>query len=44
MGLIPGITQWVKDPRLLKLLCRSQIWLESSVAVAVVEAAEAAPI
>ena len=31
-GLIPGITQWVKDPG----LGRSQMWLKSGVAVAVV--------
>ena len=30
----PGLAQWVKDPALL--WCRSQMWLESCVAVAVV--------
>ena len=34
MGLIPGPAQWVKDPALL--WCRSQMWLEFLIAVAVV--------
>ena len=34
-GLIPGLTQWVKDPALCKLGCRSQTQLESGIAVAV---------
>ena len=36
VGLIPGLTQWVKDPSLLQAWCRSQMWLRSGVAVAVV--------
>ena len=24
---IPGLAQWVKDPALLPLQCRSQLWL-----------------
>ena len=37
-GLIPGLTQWVKDPVLLccELWCRSQTQLRSGIAVAVV--------
>ena len=35
-GLIPGLAQWVKDPSLLELGCRLQMWLRSPVAVAVV--------
>ena len=35
-GLIPGLTQWGKDPVWLQLQCRSQLCLESHVAVAVV--------
>ena len=35
-GSIPGIAQWVKDSALLWAECRSQIWLRSPVAVAVV--------
>ena len=26
-GLIPGFTQWVKDPGLPELWCRSKTWL-----------------
>ena len=26
-GLIPGRVQWVRDPALLQLWCRSQLWL-----------------
>ena len=37
-GLIPGLTQWVKDWRCHKLWCRLQKWLGSGVAVAVVQA------
>ena len=33
-GLIPGLTQGIKDPALLQLWHRSQMWLRSSVAVA----------
>ena len=35
VGLIPGLAQWVKDPVCHELWCRSQMWLGSSVAVAV---------
>ena len=31
-GLIPGLTQWVKDPALL--WCMAQTWFRSGVAVA----------
>ena len=34
VGLIPGLTQWVKDPALSK--CGWQMWLGSCTAVAVV--------
>ena len=34
-GLIPGLTQWVKDPVLLWLWHRLQTWLRSVIAVAV---------
>ena len=37
-GSIPGLTQWVKDPSLLELWCRSQMRLGSDIAVAVVQA------
>ena len=36
-GLIPGLTQWVKDPALLWLWHRLQTWLGSRVAVTVVQ-------
>ena len=35
-GLIPGLAQWARDPALRELWCRSQTWLGSPVAVAVV--------
>ena len=35
VGSIPGLAQWVKDPTLLELWCRSQTWLGSGIAVAV---------
>ena len=35
-GSIPGLAQWVEDPALRELWCRSQTWLRSCVAVAVV--------
>ena len=34
--LIPGLDWWVKDPALCELCCRSQTWLRSHDAVAVV--------
>ena len=35
-GLIPGLTQWVKDPALSRaVVWVKQMWLGSSVAVAV---------
>ena len=34
-GLIPGLTQWVKDPVLLQAVAVSPVWLGSGVAVAV---------
>ena len=36
VGLILGPAQWVKDPVCCELWCRSQTWLGSHVAVAVV--------
>ena len=33
-GSIPGLAQWIEDPALLWLQCRSQTWLRSDVAVA----------
>ena len=35
-GSIPGLAQWVKDLVGIALSCRSQTWLRSCVAVAVV--------
>ena len=35
-GLIPGLAQWVKDRCCRELWCRSQTWLGSYIAVAVV--------
>ena len=35
-GLIPDLTQWVKDPSLLQAAAWSQTWLKSLVPVAVV--------
>lgn len=37
-GSIPGLIQWVKDLALLQVCCRSQMWLRSGVAVAVMQA------
>ena len=37
-GLIPGLTQWVKDLALPELWCRLKMWLGSGVALAVAEA------
>ena len=34
-GLFPGLAQWIKEPELLQLWCRSQMRLRSHVAVAV---------
>ena len=36
VGLIPGLAHWVKDLACCELWCRSQTWLGSCVAVAVV--------
>ena len=33
---IPGLAQWVKDQGCCELWCRSQMWLGSGIAVAVV--------
>jgi len=35
-GLIPGLTQWVKDLTLPELWCTLQTWLGSCIAVALV--------
>ena len=35
-GLVSGLAQWVKDLACCELWCRSQTWLRSQVAVAVV--------
>ena len=35
VGSIPGLTQWFMDQHCCKLQCRSQMWLRSTVAVAV---------
>ena len=35
---IPGLAQWIKDPCCCELWCRSQMWLRSGIAVAVVQA------
>ena len=35
VGSIPGLAQWVGDPACHELWCRSQMWLGSSIAVAV---------
>jgi len=40
---IPGLAQWVKDPVLLQLWCRSQTGLRSGIAVAVVQADNGSP-
>ena len=37
MGSIPGLIWWVKDPACCKLQHRSQMWLGSGAAVAVVQ-------
>ena len=36
VGSIPGLAQWVKDPGCCELQYRSQMWLGSGIAVAVV--------
>ena len=38
VGSIPGLDQWVKDPALRELWCKSKTWLGSRVAVAEVYA------
>ena len=43
-GSIPGLVQWVKDPRCRELWCRSQTPLVSGLAVAVCRPAATAPI
>ena len=43
-GLMPGLTQWVKDMVLRELWCRSQKRLGSGMAVAVARPAATAPI
>ena len=43
-GSICGLAQWVKEQCCCKLQCRSQMQLESGVAVAVAVAGKAAPI
>ena len=35
-GSVPGLAQWVKDPRCCELWCRLQMRLGSSIAVALV--------
>ena len=37
-GSIPGLAQWVKDPVLHDLWCRSQMGLRSCIAMAVMQA------
>ena len=36
VGLISGITQWVRIQRCCELWCRLQMWLGNGIAVAVV--------
>ena len=36
VGSILGLAQWVKDQHCCEMWCRSQMWLRSDVAVAVV--------
>ena len=38
MGPIPDLSQGVKDPGVLSLWCKSQMWLGSSIAAAVAKA------
>ena len=42
-GSTPGLTQWVKDPALHELWCRSQTWLGYGVAVTVAVAGSYSP-
>ena len=42
VGLIPGLAQWVKNPALHELWCRSLAWLRSGIAVAVAQTGAAA--